>query len=172
LGKILLVEPDRITKQAIRFFLFPDHEVEVLDDIEEANAKRLENLDVLIVDASSLRDIGKLTEEFPLLIQRSKVPTIWLEDDDGMQPVIEEKLFCITKPVKSDVFRKALDRLLSRPTSQKEESSTAGGTSKRESQRKKPAKDSLDNESFIDLVEVVEEQPPRNSSKIKGKTLD
>ncbi len=138
MGKILLIEPSKILRQAIALSLFPEHEVQVEEGISASGVGSLKDYDLLIVDGAALRESDQLTPEITRAIQGCKIPTLWLEEDESSRPPKREKLLIVKKPIEKEPFQSALAGLLS-PQSVS---------------RKAPQQEKFE---FIDLVDVVEE---------------
>ncbi|MGH7770659.1 MAG: hypothetical protein ACREQA_00305 [Candidatus Binatia bacterium] len=164
MGKILLIEPHRILRQAISLFLFPEHEVQVQEDIGASGAGSLSDYDLLIVDGAELRERNKLTPEVTRAIQGCKIPTLWLEEDESSHPPKREKLSVVKRPIEKEAFQSALVGLLS-------PQSISRGRTTKPAQPKEGAKKTHVEEpeqetfQFIDLVDIVEEQPPPGQGK-------
>jgi hypothetical protein len=172
MGKILLVEPDRILRHAIGLFLFPENDVRVEERITDLTTKSLEGYDLLILDGPELRERGWWSPELGRAIQDSGAPILWLEADDGVQPPETEEGMVLRKPVKREALGQAVASFFSGP-----------GADKKLNRRSAPASDkghdagegaahevpsaSTESESlrFIDLVDAVEEEPSPNQAK-------
>lgn len=164
MGKILLVEPQKILQQAISLSLFPEHDVKIESEIASA-AGSFKNYDILIVDAAALRERNQLTPDVIRSIQGCKTPTLWLEEDAASQTPKREKFVVVKKPIEKEMFESALADLVSPGLSRERSSSVAPRPSKG-APKKKPAEASEQSSfQFIDLVDVVEEQPPPKQGK-------
>jgi len=170
MARIVLISPDGILSQAIQLFLFPIHEVQAIVDIGIVDAKTLDENDLLIVDGSSPGNNQRPSPELVRSIQRSKSPTLWLEEEDSPCPVKRENLLSVKKPLQRELFQEVLNVLLSGKTAGKRQIGSLKGESpdgqkslgkktKGEGQARKR------NPKPIDLVEVVEEE---NSPQQKG----
>ena len=170
MGKILLIEPQKILRQAISLSLFPDYEVKVEEDIAR-DIGSFRNYDLLIVDGAALRESNRLTPEAIRLIQGCKIPTLWLEDDTASHTLKRDKLVVVKKPIEKKTFQSALAGLLSpRAPSKEQRISVAAAPSKESVPKAAPKKKggAASEQSafqFIDLVDVVEEQPPPKQGK-------
>ena len=56
MGKILVVEPYKILQRAIALSFFPEHQVEVTEEIPDRSAIEQRSYDVAIIDAGALRE--------------------------------------------------------------------------------------------------------------------
>jgi len=164
MSKILLIEPYKILCQAISLSLFPEHEVRAEENIDAAVAS-LKEYDLLIIDGAALREGHRLTPEVTRAIQRCKIPVLWLEDDEGPKPPKPEKLSVVKKPIEREAFQSALGALLSAPTAPREKVAFPPGAGAGDDAAKRPARRRRAQGpqqvtfQFIDLVDVVEEQP-------------
>ena len=158
MGKILLIEPRKVMQQAIVLSLFPEHETEVMETCPESGATALKDFDLIIVDASALRDADKLGPGQLRSVQNWKIPTLWLEDNESGRVPNREKLVVVKKPIELEALRSALASFLypqSAALGQKE------AVSKKTSAGEKKSAESSDAESVIELVEVVDERVVR-----------
>jgi DNA-binding response OmpR family regulator len=164
MSKILLIEPERILKQAITLFLFPEHEVEETSS-QSADSSTLKEYDLLIIDGSALRDRNHLTQEFTRTVQGSDTPTVWLGEDESSLPFAREKLLFIKKPIEREEFLAAMDSLISPETPRK---SGGDGSGPRDGQ--KQTKGEQKDAQFIELEDVVSmKAPPRESKNSKSE---
>lgn len=164
MGKILLIEPHKLLQQAMVLSLFPEHETEVTESCPESDATRLEDFDLVIVDASALRDANKLGPQELRAVQNWKIPTLWLEDNESGRVPNCEKLVVVKKPIELEALRSALASFLNPQSAawhQKE------AVSKKTSAGEKKSAQSSDAESVIELVEVVEEESERKKKQTK-----
>ena len=177
MGKILLIEPQRILRQAIGLHLFPEHEVRSEEGVTGSLVGSFRDYDLLIVDGAALRENDKLTPELTRAIQECKTPTLWLEEDKPGQPFKREKLLVVKKPIEREAFQSAVASFLAPSTIPKRRDRSSmppdakTDAPKRES--KKAAGQSSEQAAFqfIDLVDVVEEQPqPRQRRKPPTKS--
>lgn len=168
MGKILLIEPQKILRQAIGLALFPDHEVKVEEDIAR-DIGSSKDYDLLIVDGAALRESNRLTPEAIRVIQSCKTPTLWLEEDPASHMIKREKLVVLKKPIERETFQSALNGLLPSPAQSRERRGSlvaAAGKGSAAAARKKPGEASDQSAfQFIDLVDVVEEEPPSKQRK-------
>lgn len=163
MGKILLIEPDRILKQAISLFLFPEHEVQDEASSKVTNINALKEYDLLIVDGSALREKNQLTPEFTRTIRRCDTSTVWLEENESQQPFKREKLLFVKKPIEGKTFLSAVNSLLIPRTPKK-----AGDSGAAHLERKGHKQKEIE---FIELLDAVDEQPlPKKSRKQTRKS--
>lgn len=176
MGKILLVEPQKILQQAISLSLFPEHEVRVEDGIA-SSVGSFKDYDLLIVDGAALRERNQLTPEAIRAVQGCKTPTLWLEEDPASQAPKREKFVVVKKPVEREALQSALAGLLSPGAPPRERRSSVAAAPSRESvpkaAPKKKGGEAFEQSAFqfIDLVDVVEEQtPPKQGKKGRRKS--
>ncbi len=178
MGKILLIEPQSILRQAISLFLFPEYEVQVKERISSAEVGSLTDCDLLILDGAALRESDQLTLEVVRAIQGCKTPTLWLQEDDSSEPPERDKLTTVKKPIEREAFQSALASLLSHkgPATGKAAPSaikTSEGARPNDALNKSHAEaSSQGNLQFIELVDVVEEQPtaPTQENRFSKKS--
>jgi hypothetical protein len=94
-----------------------------------------------------------------------------LEEDEGSKLPKNEKLVVVKKPIEKDAFQSALAALLSAPTAPREEvtsppaSGAGGDAAKRPPRRRRAQGPQQVTFQFIDLVDVVEQQPDTKPGK-------
>ena len=165
MGKILLIEPQKILRQAIGLSLFPDHEVKVEEEIAK-DVGSSKDYDLLIIDGAALRESNRLTPEAIRVIQSCKTPTLWLEEDPASHTIKRDKLVVVQKPVERETFQAALAGLLSSSGLSRERSGLiVADTFKGSAKKKRSEATQQPGFQFIDLVDVVEEQPPPKQRK-------
>ncbi|MGH7769253.1 MAG: hypothetical protein ACREQP_17555, partial [Candidatus Binatia bacterium] len=81
-------------------------------------------------------------------IESSSIPTVWIDDDGSSRPPTRDNLAVVLKPIESGALQTALAGLLTPASARKE--------------RKTPTRKAKAGREpeLIDLVEVVEEEPP------------
>jgi hypothetical protein len=97
MSKILVVEPYKILQRAIALSFFPDHLVEVTEEIPDRSVIEQRSYDVAIIDAGALREkntAGDLNRR----LQDWQIPMIWLEDMSTVAPV-RDNLMVLRKPI-------------------------------------------------------------------------
>ena len=178
MGKIVLVEPHKVLRQAIALTLFPEHEVQMEESLSASGIAALQGIDLLIVDAAALRDSDRLSPEIVRAIQSSPIPTVWIDEDEAARVPKRDKLTVLMKPIEGEAFGSALASLLSSSSSPRErKKAPVSGEQKAEKgngpKKKQPGEAAEQPElQFIDLVDVVEEVPPtprRRKSPRKSK---
>ena len=104
MGKILVVEPYKILQRAIALSFFPEHQVEVTEDIPDRSAIEQRSYDVAIIDAGALRE--KITAgDLNRRLQGWQIPMIWLEDSTSTVAPVRDNLMVLRKPIaKNDLL--------------------------------------------------------------------
>ena len=175
MGKILLIEPQKILQQAISLFLFPEHEVRVEDEAG-AGVSSFKDYDLVIIDGAALREHNRLTAEVLRAVQGCKTPTLWLEEEAASQAPKRDKLVVVKKPLEKGALEAAVGDFLS-PGLSRDRGGTAtpapgrGGVSKGALKKKPQEQTEQSAFQFIDLVEVVDEEtPPKQGKKAPRKS--
>lgn len=177
MGKILLIEPQRIVRQAISMALFQQHEVRAEQTLGAPLLAAITEYDLLIIDGAALREDKQLTAELTRAIQDCKTQTLWLDDAGAAQAPKREKLLVLQKPIEKEPFHSAVEGFLSgettppartRPSQAAEPKAPQG---KREPKKKTAARLEQGSFQFIDLVDVAEEQgQPKQEKKPARKS--
>jgi hypothetical protein len=162
MGKILLIEPYKILQQAMGLFLLSEHEVQMEEGLSASGIGSFKDYDLLIVDGAALREREQLTPEVTRAVQGCKIPTLWLEDNEASQAPKREKLMIIKKPIEKDAFEASLAGLLSSPVAKERKSPPISVIPKAETTKGMAKKRQAESSQLelIDLVYIVEEQPP------------
>lgn len=168
MSRILIIEPFKNLRQALALAFFPEHEVETAAKLADRQGEGVDAFDLMIVDASALREDHSAGEEILQTIENSQVPTLWLTDDDGLQAPKRNKVKFLKMPVEREAIVAAVASLLS-PDSSK----NSGPPTNRESkeapteQARSKAEATADQESFdfIELVDVVDDPSQPGKSK-------
>ena len=111
MSKILVVEPYKILQRAIAVSFFPEHEVQLTDDLPEMNEFEQRSYDIVVVDAGALRErntIGDLNRR----VQDWRIPTIWLEETISTVVPTRDKLVVLRKPLLKNDLLSALAQCL------------------------------------------------------------
>jgi hypothetical protein len=157
MSKILLVEPYKILQRAIAVSFFPEHQVQVTEQVPEMSALEQRTYDVAIIDAAALReknsagDLNRRLQDWP-------IPIIWLEDTISTVAPVRDKLVVLHKPIARNDLQDALARCQA-------QGSTLPHTDPGEKLQNKTAlvdpelkPDSKQRAPIIELVDVVEEE--------------
>lgn len=171
MSKILLIEPHKILRRAISLSLSTGHEVHVEESLSASGVGSLKDYDLLIVDGAALRENDQLTPEVVRAIQGCRTPTLWLEGEESSRFPKRDKLLIMRKPIEREAFQSALAGFLSTQNTPKERvGSLVDGSAKPNKPKEAVKKRSVEppqqtDFGFIDLVDVVEEQPPPRQGK-------
>jgi hypothetical protein len=154
---ILIIEPHKMLQHAIAISLFPQYQTRVAAVIPVPG--EIKDVDAVIIDAASLREINGLTAQAMASIQECKVPLIWIDDDDS--PLVQNaKSVLVTRPIGRQSLQNAVAGCLD------ETSKTVGnGSPPAAGERARPAAHVLADQTeskVIELVDVVQEEPSGN----------
>ena len=158
MASILIIESHPILREALRRFLFPEHQTVAREGW--SGAEDLQGHDLVIVDAEALEEGGGGADALLRALQRLRMPSVWLHGGDA--PVLRPGRLAaaVAKPVEGAALEAALRSLLeprpSRPGSRSGSRPPADPPSGDES----PEAGAPDGEIF-ELTEVVEE--PKDS---------
>lgn len=176
MSKILVIEPHRILQQAISLSLFPDHEVQITASIPDAGLAPAKEFDLVILDAASLRAKDALSTATSRWLQGWGGPVVWVDHDDGEAKPQREKAIVIRSPLSKEKLLAAVTEslgLLSTANSSgaiEVDKDTARGRSKTEAKtRETDTVAEQENAAFIELVDVVDEEPEGNTIKAPPK---
>ena len=149
MASILIIASYPILREALRQFLFPEHRTVARD--RWSAAADLQHHDLVIVDREALDD----TDEFLRVLQRLKIPSVWLHQ--GPAPSLRPARLTATvaMPLEGPSLEAAVRSLLSM-TSGPETGSEAPPPSDEPSVAEPEASPPRDGE-IIELTEVVEE---------------
>lgn len=104
MSKILVVEPYRILQRAIALSFFPEHQVEVTEEIPDMNMIEQHSYDVAIIDAGALRE-KNTAGDLKRRLHDWQIPIIWLEENISTVAPVGDKLVCLGKPIaRNDLF--------------------------------------------------------------------
>jgi hypothetical protein len=146
MSNILVVQPHRVLQHAFVIALFPEHHVQLTDNIPDA--ENIAQADLVIVDAGALRARQLLTGEELSRIQSWGVPVLWIEENasgGGMH---------LTLPVSRDELRSAVANCLRSPSTPRSPVVRAA----KGAERATPAVEATEAEKeVIELVDVFEE---------------
>jgi hypothetical protein len=157
MSKILVVEPYKILQRAIAVSFFPEHQVQVIEQVSEMSVLEQRSYDVVIIDAGALHEknaAGDLNRR----LQDWRIPIIWLEENMSRAAPVRENLVVLRKPIARNDLLAALARCQAK-------GSTIPPTDTHEKRRSKTASvdtevkpDSEHRTAIIELVHVVEEE--------------
>ena len=160
MSKLLLVEPDKMLRQAFTVALFPEFQIQIVDALPDAVPK---DVDALIVDAVALRELEPRSAPRIPAGAQWHLPIIWIDADQPAQAASRDHCTRLNRPVAKDALRRALAQCLSATVVVKSADGLSAQAAKAEPRPKRKAKKATDNAAgesrhFIDLVDVVEEE--------------
>ncbi len=149
MASILIIESHPILREALRQFLFPEHQTLTRD--RWAGPGDLQRHDLVIVDRETVEDGGRTVEALRAL-QRLKVPSVWLHQ--GPAPPFKPGRLTETlaKPVEGPALESAVRSLL--------EDAPAPRKRARRRPDETPVDEPADGGGIIELTDVVEEGDP------------
>ena len=109
MSKILVVEPYKILQRAIAVSFFPEHQVEVTEQVPEVSALEQRAYDIAIVDAGALRE-KNVAGDLNRCLQDWSIPIIWLEENTPTAAPVRDKLVMLRKPIVRNDLLAALTR--------------------------------------------------------------
>ena len=160
MSKVLLVEPDRMLRQAFTVALFPEFQIEVVEAMPDAAPK---DVDTMIVDAAALREQPK-SARIMRAVTGWHLPIIWIDGDPPGPAPDPARCIRLKRPVAKEALRRALAQCLSATAAPKSTvSAEPAKTPLGKKTRPKKAVDiaASENRNFIELVDVVEEEAAR-----------
>ena len=160
MSKVLLIEPDKMLRQAFMVALFPEFQIQIVEAIPEAAPK---DFDAMIVDAAALREQGKSARVIRA-VTGWHLPIIWIDGDQPGPASDPAQWIRLKSPVAKEVLRRALAQCLSATAAPKSTvSAEPAKTPLGKKTRPKKAVDiaASENRNFIELVDVVEEEAAR-----------
>jgi hypothetical protein len=157
MSKILVVEPYKILQRALAVTFFPEHQVEVTEQVPEMSVLEQRSYDVAIIDAGALCEkntAGDLNRR----LHDWWIPIIWLEENISTAAPVRENLVVLPKPISRNDLLAALARCQAK-------GSTGPPTDAHEKRRNKSVlvdtevkPNSEHRTPIIELVDVVEEE--------------
>jgi hypothetical protein len=106
---ILIIEPHKMLQHAIAISLFPQYQTRVAAGIPVPG--EIKDVDAVIIDAASLREINGLTAQAMASIQVCKMPLIWIDDGDS-PPVRNAKSLPVKRPIGKQSLQNAVAECL------------------------------------------------------------
>ncbi len=159
MSKVLLIEPDKMLRQAFMVALFPEFQIEVVEAMPDAEPK---DFDAMIVDAAALQGREPELASKIRAVVAWRLPIIWIDGDRPAHAPDRAKCIRLRRPVAKEVLCRALAQCLNAtagPNSHDSARAEPTKTPLRKRQRTRKATDSVTGEGrkIIDLVDVVEE---------------
>ena len=170
MSRILVVQPTKMLQQAFVVALFPEHHVQVLEKIPEADPAAV--ADLVIIDAAALRERNLLPAHEVRAAQSWRLPVVWVGAEALGDLAVSKNLVRLSAPVKRDELRKAVDESLRAPFAEQastaraaKRSGSAAATKKKTTESKRHSIAAEQDREFIELVDVIEEIPGRDDSE-------
>ena len=110
MSNILVIQPHKILQHAIALFLFPHHQARMMTSIPESS--EITDVDAVIVDAASLREIHGLSAAVMGSLQDWKIPMIWIDSVDSPLTPSDENLVVVKTPITRQSLESALAKCL------------------------------------------------------------
>ncbi len=164
MNTILVIQPHKMLQHAIALSLFPQYQTRMAAFVP-ASAE-IKDVDAVIVDAASLREVHALTEQTMALLKDWNVPMIWIDNADSSLRPTREKLIVVERPIVKQNLQRAVAECLD------ESSKTVGKANApaRERPTHNPAVDEkIIPAEVIELVDVVQESPKRK--EVQGNKI-
>jgi len=149
MASILLIEHQALVRDAIRHFLFPQHDVTPVT--QSPTLDELRSYDLVILDVETLPRLNQTHEQFASLLAEAKVPAVWMCSPETPVPESGPTRVFVTKPLEAEVFRRAIAELVvEQPGSE--------------------ARGDEDGEQIIDLTDVIAEEPDEETESPDEET--
>jgi len=164
MSTILLIEPDKMLRQAFTIALFPEHQVQVAEALTGVSGK----FDTLIVDAVALQERKGLSTREIRTLASSQMPMIWIDGEQTTQAPKRDGVVQLRHPVTRDALLQALARCLVRSSALNSvDALTARSAEARIKAKPKVLEEASvatsEGKKFIDLVDVVEEETAKEN---------
>jgi hypothetical protein len=175
MSKILVIQPHRMLRQAIGLSLFPEHDVEMTATIPESLTAI--DFDAVIIDAASLQETTGLSAQAIRAMQTWKLPTVWIRDSESSQIPKWEKLVVMERPIAKDALQSSVAECLRVSTQAKQNGRAPAGhqetqsfpTETTEEEKNHVVSKAAADSKFIELVDVVEDEPGQRTIKTRQK---
>jgi len=109
MARILLIEQQVIVREAIRRFLFPEHEVLASD--RWPTSEELRAHDLAVIDTATLLRMDENREDVEAQLDQAQIPAVWLGSEDSGLPESDATRVFLRKPLEAKAFRSALHDL-------------------------------------------------------------
>jgi hypothetical protein len=159
MSKIFVVEPHRMLQQAIALFLFPAHEVQIVEVVPESLPAN--DFDALIIDAASLQETKGMAGQPMRVVQDWKVPTVWIESGGSSEITKRDNLVLMHRPIDREALQSALAMCLEHSTALRRNGTAA--------EDKETASEAAPKSGVIELVDVVEDDASQKTTRAERK---
>jgi hypothetical protein len=162
MSRILLIEPDPILRHALTIALFPEHQVAAAAEVSDAATK---DFDLLIVDAAALQERNLLSARERERLKAWKLPLLWFGPDAALPESDRDRWLRLQAPLSKEILRRSLAQCLGTSVdakvivAQTAPLSVEAPPSAQPKARKKKTAEVNDGKIFIELVDIVEEEP-------------
>ena len=162
MSRILVIEPNVMMRHGLAVALSPDHLAQFADRLPDASS--LKNVDGVIIDAAMLRQDAKGIAVDIKVVDRWRVPTVWLDDLEPTAALLRADWVTVKMPVQREQLLKALFNCLNPATgstaaARKAESNAAIPAKTRAKRTNAATTSAAPAANVIELVEVVEDAP-------------
>ena len=110
MNRILVIEPSQMLRHAFAVALSPEYQVETLADFPDESL--LDRIDLVVVNAATLKTCGKLKGHEPGIVRAWKKPVIWLDTEQVGEPGQFSQYFQSRWPIDRDGLRKTITSCL------------------------------------------------------------
>jgi hypothetical protein len=107
---ILLIEDQAIVRDAIRHFLFPQHNVVPIG--RTPTPEELRDCNLVIIDTETLPTLNQSRDEIGAVLAEANVPAIWICPEGASLPESDARSIFTAKPLDAEVFRSAVEKLV------------------------------------------------------------
>lgn len=158
MSKILLIEPDKMLRQAFGVALFPEHQVvQAIDAIPDTMPS---DVDGVIVDVAALRMKTLLTDRAVRVVEACRLPLVWIDDEMGEPAPRRKQIVRLFGPIVKETLRHALAQCLGESGRSQHNAVTnarpAGAGRTRPKERRGGNNVAGAPRTYIELVDVVE----------------
>ena len=162
MSRILLIEPDRMLRYALTIALYPEHQVAAALAVPDVATT---DFDLLIVDAAALQERNLLSARERQWLKEWKLPLLWFGPDAALAQSERDRWLRLQAPLSKEILRRALAQCLGVNVAAKvmvaqtaQLPVDAPAIAKPKARKKKTAEVN-DGKIFIELVDIVEEEP-------------
>ena len=173
MSNILIVEPHKMLQQAFVVALFPEHHVQVMEKLPDAESGTA--ADLVIIDAGALRARSLLTRDALSAVQSWGLPIIWI-DTEALSGAAGSSLLHLSPPVKREELRTAVAACLQASSAPKPSASSARASVRSDvaaeakaAEPKRAAGGGDGEKEFIELVDVFDETSSADDGNVEAR---
>jgi hypothetical protein len=156
MSKILLIEPDKMLRQAFGVALFPEHQViQAIDAIPDTLPN---DADAVIVDIAAMRMKRLLSDRSIRVVEACKLPIVWIDSEMAEPAPRRKQIVRLCGPVVKEALCHALAQCLEesgRPKPNAATKAKPAGVGRMNS-KERGGGNNVASTTYIDLVDVVE----------------